>query len=271
MRRLAMTLFVAAAFAVGCGSSSQQTRSAEQPAETGAEVLSGACPVEIEGTRIESSETSDGIEVVFRTDSEGEVAALQQSVQQLAQKYEAGPGSEADRTARSSDDTKEKREGSADRSGERSADRSGERSALGSDTRYEASPERGSDSARGGQPEGSGHDETGRVTMPVKARTTYDAVGDGARIRFAAVDSKQKDALRQQVRHMVDRLEETKRCDLSFFGGAIDTGYETPGGPGYSDDESGTEKSERWDDESERPRRSGGETGSESDPLDREP
>jgi ElaB/YqjD/DUF883 family membrane-anchored ribosome-binding protein len=206
---------LAAVFAVGCGSSSQTTRSEGPPGGPGGMGGSGAgwasaCPLDIEQAKIETSETFEGIELVFRTDSEDQIAALRQSVRQLAARYDAR-GSEGAWGSRQYSASERPGDRGKDKSHTSDFDTSGDREDdLARETPGEVTPgarERMS-------PESGSRYEAAPASLPVPARTQVETVSDGARIRFIAADPAQRDELRRQVRNFAQRMEETGRCDV---------------------------------------------------------
>lgn len=214
---------LAAALAVGCGSSSQTTRSEGTSGGMGGMGGSGAgwasaCPLDIEQAKVETSETFEGIELVFRTDSEDRIAALRESVRQLAGRYDAraGEGMMGSRQYSAGEGST----GSKDKSRTSDFDTSGDREGdLARETPGETTPgarERMS-------PESGSRYEAAPASMDVPARTQVETVSDGARIRFIAADPAQRDELRRQVRNLAQRMQETGRCDVGLPTGSWET------------------------------------------------
>lgn len=215
MRRIAGVWILAVAFAAGCGSSSEATKRQAQVETGAAGQWAGTCPLDIEDTMVETEDTFEGIEVVFRTDEDGSIAMLRQSVQSLAEQYDSRYSEEGMRARQysSTDATKEK-SGTGDAArGERDREQDIVRS----------SPTQMTPSARERMsPESGSRYEALPSYAPVPARTRVETVSDGARIRFMAADPAQRNELRSQVRDMVQRMQETGRCEVGAPTGRFD-------------------------------------------------
>jgi hypothetical protein len=181
----------------GCAGSQASTR--EEAATTGTtsqprgmRAQAGMCPMQVQGTKVEASNTDNGAALTFTTT--GDVAALRQRVTAMAEMHNTHHG------------------GAGAAAGCPCPMRQGQAQGCACPAR-EAGPGQGGSGCEACPKHGEGGKGMKRGMHMPASRVTTEEVEGGVRLVFTPTEEARLDALRESVRHHAERMS-TGQCPM---------------------------------------------------------